>query len=433
MRNIRRTFLAAAVLPVLLAGGAGAQDLGESVLINGFVSQGYLNTHEVDYLIPNSRDGSAELLEAALTVTTLPTDRLRIAAQFLARNFGDTGNGNVVLDWGYGDYRWRDYLGVRAGKVKLPYGLYNEYRDLDFLRTPVFMPQSVYNEKTRDFLLAYEGVGFYGNFSLGGGGALDYHVFGGTLSVPDPSRGFWEDNYSNVAEAAEPLVAAAVEAEQGLPAGSVEATATELADPTVTFPYVYGGALVWETPLEGFRLGATIFRGRFEYQARVRFDVSWTTPEGPRNETRSGFIVDQSDIDRVSTLSAEFARGRFFLAAEYYDQEIDITTNDGWYAAVDFQAADRLNLAVMRTAYYGDKNDRDGQAIVAMGGLAHYAWQKHWTLAARYDLTDSWLIKAEFSFIDGTALSEPLTLEEYLANPLPRDWHMFAARTTFHF
>lgn len=433
MRKFRRTVSTGILLLILLAGGAPAQDLGDAIMVNGFVSQGYLNTHEIDYLIPNSQDGSAEFLEAALTVTATPSDRLRIAAQFLARNFGDTGNGNVVLDWGYGDFRWRDALGVRAGKVKLPYGLYNEYRDLDFLRTPVFMPQSVYNEKTRDFLLAYEGLGFYGNLNLHGGGELDYHVYGGTLTVPDPSRGFWEDNYSNLAEAAEPLVAAEVEKEQGLAPGSVEATASGLTDPTVTFPYVFGGALVWETPLEGLRLGGTIFKGRFEYQANIRFDVTWDEGGLPRNETRAGTILDRSDIDRVSTLSAEYVRGRWFFAAEYYDQEIDITENDGWYAAGDFKATDRLSLAVMRTVYYGNKNDRDGQAIVAMGGEAHYAWQKNWTLAARYDLTDFWLIKAEFSFIDGSALAEPLTLDEYLANPLPRNWHMFAARTTFQF
>ena len=57
--------------------------------------------------------------------------------QLLGRKFGSERDPSVVVDWAYGDYRWRDQLGLRAGRIKLPYGLYNQERDVDMLRTSV--------------------------------------------------------------------------------------------------------------------------------------------------------------------------------------------------------------------------------------------------------------------------------------------------------
>ena len=115
-------------------------------------------------LLGEATNGTSAFTEAAITVTAQPMDRLRVGIQFLGRSFGSSGGDQVVIDWAYGDYRWKDQLGFRAGKVKLPFGLYNEGRDVDMLRTCIFLPQSIYNERMRDFILAYEGAGAYGNF-----------------------------------------------------------------------------------------------------------------------------------------------------------------------------------------------------------------------------------------------------------------------------
>ena len=41
---------------------------------------------------------------------------------------------NSWADWFDLDYRWKDWLGLRAGRVKLPYGLYNDTSDIDAAR-----------------------------------------------------------------------------------------------------------------------------------------------------------------------------------------------------------------------------------------------------------------------------------------------------------
>ena len=46
---------------------------------------------------------------------------------------------------------------MRAGRVKMPRGLYNEALDVDAVRPFVLLPQSVYDNRLRDFNASFEG------------------------------------------------------------------------------------------------------------------------------------------------------------------------------------------------------------------------------------------------------------------------------------
>lgn len=118
-----------------------------------------------------------------LTITSQITPKFRVGFQLLSRDFGDQDNNKTQLDWAFADYRFKDYLGVRFGKVKLPFGLYNEGRDTDILRPMVFLPQSIYDEQYRPYFLAYQGTGLYGNISNDKFGSFDYHVYTGGMNL----------------------------------------------------------------------------------------------------------------------------------------------------------------------------------------------------------------------------------------------------------
>lgn len=413
---------------LLLAGAAAAQGLGESLYISGFVSQGYLNTSEVNYLVPRSVNGTAEFAEAAITVAARPEDRLRVGVQLLARNFGDTGNDFVTVDWAYGDYHWRDWLGLRVGKVKMPYGFYNEGRDVDMLRTSIFLPQSIYNEKMRDFIQAYQGAGAYGNFTLGGYGEGEYHVFGGTLNVPDPTRGFWRDVYAAAAEALEGEVGRIVSDETGRTA---TATYDEFRDAVVSFPWAYGGAVTWQTPLAGLRLGATGFQGRFNIQGRLRYDVLLRaeTPGGLPDYAPAVFDLDDTtEIGHIAVFSGEYLRDRWSLAAEYLHEKIGDDTSVGWFVQAGWQAGERVTVG----AYYSDARI-DESEVTDLGLPDYYAWQRDLAFSVRVDLTENWLFKIENHFIDGVTLAQRRSLDVEASDPLPRDWGMLVAKVTFLF
>src|SRR5690348_9924310 len=162
----------AAELP--LPGALGALE------VHGFISQGFLFTSANNYLADTSR-GSFEFSEVGLNLTLPATDRLTLGLQLFTHDLGPIGDYRATFDWYYLDYHWRDWLGIRAGRVKLPFGLYNDISDVDSARTAILLPQSVYPAQNRDFLLAQTGAEVYGYRSLGGAGALDYRLYAGTI------------------------------------------------------------------------------------------------------------------------------------------------------------------------------------------------------------------------------------------------------------
>src|SRR5262249_42705161 len=153
---------------------------GTELQAHGFVSQGYILTTDNNYLA-KSTHGSFEFAEVGLNFTATLTEKLRAGVQLFARDLGPVGNYSAKADWFYLDYRFADWLGVRAGRTKIPFGLYNDISDIDAARVPILLPQSVYPIQNRDYLLAQTGVELYGRLPTGSAGTLDYRLYGGTI------------------------------------------------------------------------------------------------------------------------------------------------------------------------------------------------------------------------------------------------------------
>ena len=175
---------------IVCAGGSALAYDMDRVQIHGFVSQGYLKSDQYDYLNANTEDGTFEFNEFGLNFTTSPTDTLRVGLQLLARDLGKNGNDAVSIDWAFGDYRHRNWLGVRAGKMKRAFGLYNQIRDIDAAHLGVFLPLSVYDESFKDYQSSIIGIGGYGTLP----GGFEYQVQYGTFdySEVDPD----DDGYA---------------------------------------------------------------------------------------------------------------------------------------------------------------------------------------------------------------------------------------------
>jgi len=142
-------YITLAICFCLVAGrNSRAADFGD-VQIGGFVSQGYFQTDHNNYLADNKR-GSFEFNEMGINFQTHPADKVMVGLQLSARDLGDVGNDEIEVSWAFGEYSWREWLGLRAGILKVPFGFYNETRDYDILRTSIFLPGSVYNEWMRD-------------------------------------------------------------------------------------------------------------------------------------------------------------------------------------------------------------------------------------------------------------------------------------------
>lgn len=401
---------------VLLAVPASAQI--EDLYVHGFVSQGWLNSRDVNYLVDDSRDGTAEFHEAAVSIQARPEEKLRVGLQFLARDFGEIGNNNVVIDWAYADYRYCDYTGFRFGKLKTMQGLYGQGRDVDMLRPTIMLPQSVYNEEHRDFIVGMEGAGVYGNVPLDDGGQIDYELYAGTLNVPDVEHGFWDDIWVQQGKYLEIY-----------PPDGREWTFLGVDDPKVKFDWVWGGGLQWQSPVDGIRLGASYFKAKFDMEALLHYEVT----DGGEQHYVSEEIEFEGDLGRIMILSAEYAHGPLTATVEYNQERLNDITSEGWYGQLSWQALDNLTATGYYAEYYGDREDKAGDQLIAQGLRDFFGWQRDHCLALRWDVTGNWLFKFEHHLVDGAGLTNLAKNDFDDPIAMRRWWQYTAAKATFYF
>ncbi|HEY4058862.1 MAG TPA: hypothetical protein VGM39_19745 [Kofleriaceae bacterium] len=363
---------------------AHADELTEeeaAVQLHGFVSQGALWSTDNNFLA-NTERGSLEFTEAAIAVTKQIDPNLRVGFQLFARDLGPVGNYNAKFDWFSIDYRWRDWLGVRVGRNKLPYGLYNDTSDIDAAHTVILLPQSVYSISSRDFLLAETGVELYGYKRLGNLGALDYRAYGGTI-------------YLTL---------------QGSPGVSVDA---------VDVPWIAGGRVMWETPLAGLRVGASFLAGEIDADL-----------------TQSMIHLDYELHDKQWITSVEYSVEPFLFAAEvgrgYSETKVlqfppgmndAKVTGEYGYAMAAYRALPWLQPTLYYAISYPDVTKHTGRESHRYDGAA----------AVRFDITPSWILKLEAHAMRGTAGLDPALNDGVQPAGLANKWYLLAAKTTVYF
>jgi hypothetical protein len=369
--------------------------------VHAFVSQGFLVTTDNNYLAESSQ-GSFELSEVGINFTKPLTDDLRVGIQLFARDLGPIGNYDAQLDWFYIDYRWADWLGFRAGRVKVPYGLYNEVNDVDSARTFVLLPQSLYPTEQRDFLLAQTGVEIYGYVDLKRAGAIDYRLYGGTIFIDD----FGSSSPGSPIRIAE-----------------------------VNIPYVVGARLLWETPLPGLRAGGSIQVLQLDIDVVADPMVTAGLQAAGRLPTdfTGSFEAELAALLWVGSI--EYVAQELLVAAEYGRWTVDIdstaealvpqdsTTSERMYVMAAYRVTPWLQPGAYYALYFEDTSDRDRRS----------KRQHDTALTLRFDVNEHWLIKLEGHYMHGTAaLTSPLNDGVPLAQLEP-DWLVFIAKTTAYF
>lgn len=350
---------------------------------HGFASQGFILSSGNNYLA-KSKSGSFEFSEIGLNFTDQLSDKFRIGVQLFANKLGSTGSYTAKMDWFYLDYRFADWFGIRAGRTKLPFGLYNEINDVDSARVPILLPQSVYPAQNRDNLLAQTGVEIYGRLDMRSAGILDYRLYGGTIIFVVTT-----------------------------PPGS----ATVVQDLRV--PYLAGGRLLWETPLEGLRVGGSLQALRLDAQLLV--GMSSVTVEIPAI---------------LSVASAEYAVRDWLFSAEYSRwfvssharpaglfPETGLTVSERGYGMVSYRVTDWFQPGAYYSVLFPDVDHRDGRA--------HRQHDVAATL--RFDLNDHWLLKLEGHYMGGTAGLSGSPNDNVPLAELERNWAVFLAKTTAYF
>jgi hypothetical protein len=374
----------------------GSSDSLPSVEVHAFGTQGFILTTGNNYLALDSKTGSAALSEVGLNFTKSLTDDLRFGVQLLAQFFYPSNDYTAQFSWFYVDYHRLDWLGFRAGRLRIPFGLYNEIRDIDSARVPILLPPSVYPFNVSTIGFAQTGAELYGFGRLGSAGAIEYRAYGGTFP-------------SDVgALAGRPFVPTALDTK-----------------------FVVGGRLSWETPLEGLRALASFEVFKLGYDANFP-----PTASGP------GPIVHVSVSTAFALGSLEYAAHDLLLATEYGRWFADVDTggstiipsntptSERGYALAAYRCTPWLQPGVYYSLLFPDVDRRGGRQNV----------QHDIAMTIRFDVNSYWLFKIEGHYLLGTAAFNPIggvTVSSLNGgaplSALQRDWAAFLIDTTGYF
>jgi hypothetical protein len=367
------------------------------------VSQGYIKTTKNNYLAPSARSqGSVDFTEVGINFTKPLSDKLRVGLQIFAHDLGPLGNYAPQADWYYVDYRFFDWLGIRAGKTKLPWGLYNETNDIDAGRVQVLLPQSVYPVSNREYLFAQTGGELYGDIRLGGAGSLEYRLYGGTI-------------FLNLAD-----------------------TSVQLKNFDVA--YDAGGRLMWQTPLEGLQLGTSLQALRFDFdftptpEQRMQYEMAGQLPAN-----FDGVITAKIPY-KVWVASVEYLHEHLALAAEYTRAYTTAETNlvlpethsikEGGYLMGSYQVTPWFTPGLYYSALFPNI-----KAPLPAGHEIHSRsyYQHDVAATVRYDVTPNWLVKLEGHYMHGTGGLTSALNENRPLDSLAKNWGVFLVKTTGYF
>lgn len=354
--------------------------------VHGFVSFGHLRSWANDWVVP-TRGGNDQFWEAAGNVIMRPMDHLRLGAQLFARDFGTYDNGRVDLDWAYADWRQDDAIGLQVGRVKFPFGLFNESLDIDSSRVQIFLPPSIYALRTRDLWKSMDGGKLYGSIGLGGAGGLDYAMFHG---VHHFARAGGTSQYF---------------AEQGL------GDRLWMEERSTT-----GGMLHWETPVHGLGL-------RLTHAVSQGLKMHGWFADGRRTESEfapySGTAVSTIYETSVVTLAAEYSRyhGHGETTVEPLGQRQGFVDNsDGCYGSATWHLLSWLELYGALEHQHSDAISREGPQCTTR------------VLAMEVLPLRNWTMKAELRDSSGT-----LNATSSDGRPLEDRWQVLAVKTTVDF
>lgn len=288
-----------AIAMALSAASAGAQGLTpQNVEIHGFGSWNSGATNNANLYLGAQNRGSSRNSIAGITLTGRMDEKLSFITQV---KFDFSGTTETSLDYVFAQYDFKDFIKLRAGQVKQPFGLYTETIDIGTTRPFLEAPMAVYGP-TANIAEAYRGVGLTGNVRVGFGTSLDYDVYGGGLN---------RDEYEPTLDAYRVM--------QGYRPWTAVSTGvgTELTD------QVYGGRLMINLPVVGMRVGSSAYHGN--------------TAEFP--------IPGRGDVQTI-VHSFEYVANRFSLRSEVlHEMESDHDRQDGWYYEGAYRLVGGLQLA----------------------------------------------------------------------------------------
>ena len=359
---------------------------------HAFVSFGWLDTNRNQWL-GKSRGGTSEFWEAAANAYIHPLPQVTVGGQLFARDFLRYDNGRVQLDWLFAEWRPANSFGIQVGRVKVPYGMFNESREVDAARATVFLPIAIYPLRTRDLFGATDGGKIFGLLHLGSAGSLAYVAYAGHTEL-SPNGGF-----------------ATYLSDVGF--GTIEQVDMQLA---------WGGMLQWNTPVSGLatRVTVTNLNG---------LEATSTGPGGTLLET-------STNAYRLAVGSVQWEHPQVTLAGEFLAihgaTSVTVSDPNGAFLVPAINTPDRSGGTYLSATWHLPA-DVDATAAVERSWAdlrdLQQAQTTRWVAGIRWGISEHWSVKAEYQHIIGNAEATLADNPDGIRTP----WDVIAFKTTVDF
>lgn len=378
--------------------------------IHGFIGQSYIvTTHNNVFGNSDGGLGSFGLTEAGINASFRPLPRLLIAAQGLSRRAGEGSSGMPRLDFGFLDYRLYSHeanqFGIRVGRLKNPFGFYNDTRDVPFTRPSILLPQSIYFDRTRNLALSGDGVHLYGDIS---------HPQWGTLST---QFGFLFPIVTDKDTRASVLIG-----------DHMNGHLTQ--EPSII------GRGIYETNDRRIVLAVSGVWLNTDYVSRAGDKLGGQSISNGSLQFSPVYFSAQYNAERWS-LTSEYAI-RHFAYTNFNNTVLDGINfyGESYYVQGEYRFTPKWEGFVRYDALFTDRSDKSGKQWVSENpdsrhGLEHSRYAKDITVGIRWNITPEFMLRAEYHHVNGTGwLSR---LDNMYPENTHKEWDLFAIQGSYRF
>ncbi|SEQ57937.1 Phosphate-selective porin [Amphritea atlantica] len=385
------------------AGIYASDSENHNLSVNGFLTQGFFYTDQNNLYGESSDNGSFDFHEIAVNSAYRFTPKLRGALQIMSRQAGNVDNGELKLDYALLDYRFNDSVekavGVRAGRLKIPFGFYNETRDVAFTRPSIMLPQSLYFDQARDLELSIDGVILYSSLEVPGGWLDLDLLYGSPQTDTNVEYAYFAFDAPGKLNDSDGVMGRAIYS-------------------------VDGGRI---------RVGLTGSEYRLGYK--------------PGNDPTLWNELNEGDLKlNVLALSGQYNAENWSLTGEYMLHELDwrelggvftlnpVTTIESYYLQLQYRFNYSWDLLLRYDDLKLDKDDplgKQNSALLNNARPAHNFYAKDLTLGVGWRPAPKWLFRAELHNVEGTGwLAEQDNPD---ASVLRKYWNAFSLQATYRF
>lgn len=365
--------------------------------IHGFITQGLVTSKHNNFYGDSSHGISLDFREVGINGSYRFNTNLLVSAQTLSRRAGEMDDGSLALDYGFVDLRAINTdattLGFRLGRMKNPYGLYGETRDVATTRPGIIVPQPIYFDSSRKFALSGDGVHLYHRIQTNNGSLnttlalVDLPINDrGSKSLfigPNAQGKFDQDSLSKALR------------------------------------------ILYETDDTRWRGGLSYISASQRYHP-IAGDIN--PPSGSLIEP---WIVSLQYSNEQWTLTGEYSQRNTEFTRN--QRLISDSTAENWYLQGQYRFAPKWELLLRYDASTMDKHDPKGKrfAVANPSAIAFTRYAQDWVAGVRYDVSPSFMLRAELHNIEGTGWVSPL--ENPVSSELHKHWNMFMLMGSYYF